>query len=336
MNPRALHVYSADGLCNRLMVLLSGRALAEASARAFEMAWSLDNTCHCAFDQLFENDCDVRLTREFDPQQWRDLRRVPPTKFPDLLYARENILRLRYHHWLIQPQRFAHHIPLATRAQELLNELQPIPSITARIASFQQKFFRPTMIGVHLRRGDFERARPDHVANLDAALNAVDHYLDAAPDAGILLCTDDGAPHPHTGAASVYHGVREEFRRRYGARVVWTTPRNLDRAAPESIQDALLDLELLRQTQFFVGTTDSTFSALAVFGRDIPTTMTAGATAAYQQWQRWHKRTGIYYLVHALGDLEFGAGNSHAFIVGIYQQRFYALRRWLEKNFSPL
>ncbi len=317
------------------MVLLSGRALAEASGRVFEMAWSLDATCYCAFDQLFEQDCNVRLIREFDPQQWRDLRRVPPTKFPDLLRAQGHTLRLRYHHWLIQPQRCVEHVPLERRAQALWNDMQPIPPIAARIESFQQKFFRPIMIGVHLWRGDYYRARPDCVANLDAALYAVDNDLAVAPDAGILLCTDDGATDPFTQSASVYHGVREQFVQRYGTRVVSTTPRSLDRAAPQAIQDALVDLELLRRTQFFVGTADSSFSALAVFGRDIPTTMTAGATAAFQQRQRWYKRTGIYYLVHALGRLEFGAGNSQAFVVGMYQQRVHALRHWVLTIANP-
>lgn len=327
--PRALHVYSGDGLCNRLMVLLSGRAIAEASQRAFSMDWQPTSTCHSAFEDLFQGDWNIRTTHEFDPKQWRDLRLVPPAKFPDLLQARENVLRIRYHHWLIRPERFAQHVLLESRAQEMLRALQPISSIAARIDAFQAHYFRPTMIGVHLRRGDYNIARADLVANLDDALHAVDHWLDAVPDAGILLCTDDGAPYPGLGQSGPYQGVREKFLERYGARVVSTVPRSLDRSTPESIQDAVQDLWLLRQTQFFVGTTGSSFSALAVFGRDTPALMTAGATLAYQERQRMLKRTGIYYLLRALGRLEFGKDATYWFIVRVYKQRLQSLRALL-------
>lgn len=55
-------------------------------------------------------------------------------------------------------------------------------------------------------------------SNTPDALAAVDTFLDAAPDAGIVLCSDDGAP--NGAAAAAFEGVHEKFQRRYGARVV--------------------------------------------------------------------------------------------------------------------
>ena len=93
--------------------------------------------------------------------------------------------------------------------------------------------------------------------------------LESTPEAGILLCSDDGALDPWTGQVK-NEGVREQFTRRYGDRVVSTQPRTLDRKRPEAVQDALIDLLLLRLTDAFIGTRFSTFSELAIFGRSVP------------------------------------------------------------------
>jgi hypothetical protein len=47
--------------------------------------------------------------------------------------------------------------------------------------------------------------------------------------------------------------------------MVSTVPRSLDRHSVESIQDALVDLQLLRATQMVVGTTDSSTSPTSRF-----------------------------------------------------------------------
>lgn len=326
---RALYVYSGDGLSNRLMLLFSGRALAQAGQRAFGMDWFLKSTCNCPFDQLFAGDWNVRLVETFNGDDWTDLRTVSPNRFPDLLRAPEPILRIRFHDTLIRPDLYPAHRALETSMQAELSRLQPIPAIAARIESFVAQHFRPVMVSVHLRRGDFNSARQDRIGNLESAFAAIDQYLTRAPDAGILLCTDDGAPEPHSGAPSTYTGVREQFQQRYPARVVMTTPRSLDRNTPESIQDAVMDLMLLRRTDYFVGTQDSTFSTLAVFGRDIPFVMTAGASAAYEARLRFLKRTGIYYVMRGIGRIEFGPNVPYWRLVLIYKRRLFLLRQFL-------
>lgn len=329
---RTLKVLSADGLCNRLLVLLSGRAIAEASGRIFSMDWLLSNTCNCPFDWLFQDNLDVQLAHTIDPNNWRDLRRTPRQKFPNLAEATEQHLRIRYNNWLIQPDRFPAHKALFARAVEMFQQMNPIAPITARVDAFQADHFRPTMIGLHLRRGDYVVGRPDRVDNLAEAQNAVDRWLDYAPDAGILLCTDDGAPAPFSSQPSPYQGVREHFRQRYGDRVVTPTPRSLDRGSPEAIQDAVMELWLLRRTQYFAGTTDSTFSEMAGLGRDIPTVMTHGQTAAYQRRLLGYKRSGLYHLLMTLGRLEFGEETSYFFISNLYKERSVRIKNALRRK----
>jgi hypothetical protein len=333
---RALSVYSGDGLSNRLMLLLSGRALAQASGRAFEMHWYPKSTCNSRFDRLFDGDWGVREVTAFDASEWTDLRLYPPHKFPDLLQAPEPVLRIRHHNWLTRPELYPSHRPLQTHMHDEFRRMQPTPAIAERIQAFKAQNFRPTMIGVHLRRGDFDMVRPDRIENLDAAFAAVDAYLTRDPNAGILLCTDDGAPEPHSGAPSRYHGVREQFKERYGYRVVMTTPRSLDRDSPEAIQDAVMDLMLLRSTGAFVGTKDSTFSDFVVFGREIPFTITSGATAAYQARQQFLQRSGMSLLVRLAGRIEFGPNTPERYTIAVYKRRVVLLRNLLRRRgFGP-
>jgi hypothetical protein len=106
---RALTVTSDAGLCNRLRVLLSGKALAEATAREFAMLWQPNVACGCAFADLFENEWNVRADVYFDMTRARDLTITAWNEYPDWLALDTPELFLTYWGWLYQPARFASH-----------------------------------------------------------------------------------------------------------------------------------------------------------------------------------------------------------------------------------
>ena len=197
--------------------------------------------------------------------------------------------------WLVQPEHFPGHQALWPRVVERFAELRPTPQILARVDAIAERF-RPRMVGVHLRRGDFVHARPDVVSNADAALTLIDAHLDRMSDAGVFLATDDGAK---AGGLTGDHteGVRERLRRRYGARLVTTTPRSLDRDVPEAIEDALVDLWLLRRADAIVGTRGSSFSELGAFGRDVPYDKAEGVHPFLSRLEAFARRTGAYPLI---------------------------------------
>lgn len=303
---RTLTVTSSAGMCNRLRVLFSGKALAEATGRAFAMRWQPTVACGCPFDQLFENEWNVRPDVFFDAHNAIDMTRTAWVSVPNFLESPEPSLYVQSYSWLIQPPRHSDHLPLEKRCAELLQELVPIAPIARRVHEFRDAHFRSNMIGVHLRRGDHPRTRPDVAGNLPLALQYVDDWLDEKPDAGVLLCTDDGAPDPYTGRAVNGENIATQFRQRYGTRVVFTTPSSLDRRTPQAIQDGLVDLWLLRGTDYFVGTLGSSFSELAPFGRNIPFHQTAVGTPQYQTRVRWLKRLGIHEPLTRWGYREYG------------------------------
>lgn len=269
---RTLTVASTAGLCNRLRVLLSGLALAEATGRRFTMLWPRTAACSAAFDELFALPWPVRAAtmQEVDALAHWDQRKRDTL---DLLTADGADIRLQTWSWLLAPSRFPAHRVLRVRCAQLLASMQPITEIQARINAFRDTSFRPQMIGVHLRRADMRLLYPLSATNTTAAMAAVDAYLDRCPGAGVLLCTDDGAVDQHSGRVLAAEGVRARFVQRYGAHVVYTAPRSLDRREPASIQDALVDLWLLRAADYLVGTAASSFSEMAALGRGIPVTM---------------------------------------------------------------
>jgi hypothetical protein len=268
---RTLVVFSRAGLNNRIKVLTSGLALAEAAGRTFAMLWPRTRECGAAFDILFQNPWPVvnlqikpAELRSFQVSSWSDKRLRLFLKDPQ-----QHII-LHSYDWFVRPQGSKACLPVRQRCANLVMELQPTSIIATRVETFRARHFSPVMIGVHLRRGDYTQFRPQYARNLRSVLRSVDRFLESAPEAGILLCTDDGGVAPSTGQPTVMEGVQTVFEKRYGKRVVWTTPRSLDRRKPAAVQDAVVDLWLLRSTDYFVGTYRSSFSEMAVVGRSIP------------------------------------------------------------------
>jgi hypothetical protein len=294
---RRFTLFSPGGLSNRIKVLLSGRVLAEACGAELRVLWPLRSSCNCPHDRLFAPDPCVETV----PATVTDglpLVAGWGASPPDLTAAPGDVV-LGAYSWLLRPDLYPAHEPLWPALGPALAALRPAPEIAARVERFAAEHFAGAMLGVHLRRGDFLSAREDVCANTEQALAEIERRLTARPEARIFLATDDGAPPWHGGPIreGVREGVRERLRRRLGDRVVFTAPRSLDRNAPEAIEDALVDLLLLRRTDAIIGTARSSFSELAAFGREVPLAMTAGASDRMQRLERFTRGAGLYPLI---------------------------------------
>lgn len=304
--PRTLTILSRHGLANRLRMLVSGLVIARASNRRLTMFWTPSRACGCTFSALFQNQWDVKNEHAPEHVAWLDLGKLKTHEFPDLLASADSDLAIKYYGWLIQPALFPHHANLFQHCAKLFTQLEPLPEIQARIDAFRKQFFHAPVIGVHLRRGDFVWAHPESTNNLHAAIRTVEHYLAHTPNALIFLCTDDGAIHPMRRTATRFESIREKFIQRFGVRVMPALAHNLDRDTPEAIQDALVELWLLRQTDFFVGTVNSSFSELAVLGREIPMTMTGHPENYYLWLERFLAWTRLNRVVDRMSIAKFG------------------------------
>lgn len=301
---KSLTVVCDAGLCNRIIALVSGLLIAKHTSRDFRMCWPRTKACSASFHELFSNDWqveenDINIFKEkytcYDG--WRYL-------VPNLLEINAENITIFTHTSLISTRLYPQHQELLPEYFDLLNQLTPTQKIQKQIEDFRNTNFRPFMIGVHLRRGDFVSSYPESAANLKSALLEIDRISRENLDSGILLCTDDGAP--NWEKKTQYEGLKETFKKRYGGRVVWHEPSNLVRSSPEAIIDAVVDLFLLRSVNALVGTYGSTFSVLSAAGRDVEAIFCRGDLLATQIERIFLRVTGLKRILKNIGKDKFG------------------------------
>ncbi len=296
-------------------MLLSGKALAELTGREFTMLWPRTPACGASFGELFENQWPVvEISAEaaaalpvYGGYRGRPLpdlaaegAALPPFAAVDWLVPRDATWRTRLARNGSLVKVSGLHAAVMRRAEELVSELRPVTEVSARLQALYTEF-RPTMIGVHLRRGDFNEARSDVTNNTAIVVDQVDGWLRGAPEAGILLCTDDGAVDYKTGTLTASEGVHATFASRYGSRLMTSAAHSLDRRDPMGVQDALVDLWLLRRVDWFVGTRRSSYTELATFGRKIP----SRELGMGRRRHRWLRYTGVEAGIIGFGWMVF-------------------------------
>lgn len=81
---------------------------------------------------------------------------------------------------------------LGIPAPSLQQQLQLVPELEEAVSSFVSKYFRQLMIGVHLR-ASAEAVRAGKSADLGQVCERIDQLLDAHPDSGLFLASDNAA-----------------------------------------------------------------------------------------------------------------------------------------------
>jgi len=299
MAERRLIAFCPSGLANRIRVLTSARAIARATGRELRFLWPLTPACRCPFERLFEAAPDVE-TVTAEAIAGRPYRGMPD----DLLVDRpEDELHVGFVSWLVRTEDYPGHRALMPALVAEVAALAPSASIRARVAEVAARF-APEMIGVHLRRGDFHEVQPRFVDNADAALALTALRLRERPRARVFLATDDGAATRHGPPTT--EGVQARFRAIFSDRVVSARPRSLDRSTPEAIEDALVELLLLRMTDLIIGTVGSSFSDLGAFGRRVPLCYAPGVTPRLDRIEGTLSRMRMRSALMALARLRLG------------------------------
>ena len=286
-----------------MRVLLSGMALAEASNRRFSMLWPNTSACGAGFHDLFQNQWPVKTVTA------GAVKGLPYVsgwfgQLPDILTSTKPHLVVGHPTWLFPPHLSPVHERLMARCAELMGRLRPVSPIQQSVDRFKESAFRKKMIGVHARRGDFISERPDLADNLTELTKQTDAFLEQDPSAGIFFATDDGAFstklfHPR------FRDIRECFSKRYGNRLVFCRPRSLNRQSALAVQDALKDFLLLRSTDYFVGTAQSSFSEMIPFGRTIPNVFCSGPVEHYMRIEKLCRMVGLYDPITQWGRRRF-------------------------------
>ena len=235
------------GLANRIQNVESCLSLSLTTGRALKVHWPLDWALGAPFESLFEvpegaeilSTADFveldRETREFDAQFELSGKYLSERDFlteREVEAVLEPFDRVKILAW----QRI--HCGMQRRRRLVLNsQMQSILSTWSHLSKGR--------IGIHVRRTDHSGAislSPDESFYV---------FLDGQ-EGDFFLCTDD-------------EEVEKSFFERYGNRITSYKKRSRERDKEIAIQDALIDLCLLAECRFIVGSSASTFSSCASF-----------------------------------------------------------------------
>jgi hypothetical protein len=240
-------VQVGGGLCNRLKRLVSCLRMKTYLNQNGELLlyWPIDYECNCSFSDLFSNNFkEFNLANgSSDERMWRfwllpdevpiGFAQVLPSELgQDIDYEYERIPNLIRSDYL-----------------KYINQLIPNKKIQAIIDANSQSIGRNTL-GVHVRRRDFLED-PLRSSGTDMKFfQRLDRYLDDCTERMIFLATDC----PET---------QQRFIDRYGKRILFYSKRSYDRYNKKGIQDGMVDLFLLAQSEYIVGSYLSTFTEMA-------------------------------------------------------------------------
>lgn len=257
------HLISAcnAGLCNRLLVAAGSLRLAKKLNRKFVLWWPVngEDGVGCPFNELFVND-ELHIFDDVDLHWfmdcWHTLKIYNNDDFNKIqLNDPEQILLLRLFYWpyfyneAILTSRA--HVDAAKELREILSGFKPVPDVTSRV---NEVHLPPGIFGVHVRR-----QAPFVSSTLPKFFASIDHRLEGQRRP-FFLATD-------------HQPVEDEFRKRYKDLVI-TQPKRVwiarnqnepsqARCSREGMIEAMVDLYLLAQCRYVVGTARSTFSHVA-------------------------------------------------------------------------
>lgn len=280
----------AGGLCNRINNLVNGIYLSELLGRSLRVWWDPDNACHCRMESLFSNEfshdrSDVRpedsvhyspfhsdkkkaneknsigeerLRMTPGQKNYQDAHRRPDSMVGPDAEAIVSELRSIKSPTLI----FSSSIILADIIPErevarILSGLEPVPDLRSRIAELVEKHsIDKSVVGVHLRRTDYNLLDDGHVAK------RIDAYLRIDGKKRFLVCSDSMEAERKFMAmypGNVFCVDGKHYLERISKRRSDGHFSNLMRTE-DSVRSALVDMHLLARTSFNVFSPISTFA----------------------------------------------------------------------------
>ena len=131
---------------------------------------------------------------------------------------------------------------------------KPTPKIQCMIDCLHSQFGEET-IGCHIRRTDnidsIKHSKTDYFVEI------ISQHISNKPDNKVFLCTDDTV-------------TKEELIQKFGNKII-TYQSKLNRFTPAGINDAVVELYTLAQTNVIYGSYNSSYSDIAskIFGREL-------------------------------------------------------------------
>ncbi len=269
-------VYCESGLCNRLRTLISAYFLSKVLDRKMEFIWVKNSSCGASFFDLFENN-EFNIVDNYSIWKKIFFKKLPLFRDKKTEKISFDLLKIDFLNNVIvtfvsvfSEKDFPYHNFFLEESNKIFDILKPKKYIRDEVDFFVKNNFTCKVMGVHIRRGDFTIHFPDKVNNLSFFIKEMDVFIENNPNAKFFVSTDDGAKTPK-GLKTNSEDVINILIKRYGSnKILQYKPRSLDRESVESIEDALVNLLILRKTDEFIGNQYSSFSGLVMLNRGVP------------------------------------------------------------------
>ena len=263
---------NGGGIGNRIKGLISILRLSKELDRKPLLYWPKNVLMGCDFKELFDfnveeiNDEELnRIKEEEDFDFYRD--------WLDNIYVKNDYLIIQCWRFLMKKgeirKKFAkvyptmkgnnidfefERIPLGIAGNIVkdLRKLKPSKEIMERVEKFDEEEKVNEMIGIHLRRTDFNKS-PDGRGNIstdDLFVERIEEIIKKNPKQKFFVCTDS----PET---------EKDLKEKFGESIVVFPKTNWIMSSKEASKDSLTDLLLLSKTKKILGTYLSTFTEIA-------------------------------------------------------------------------
>lgn len=229
------------GMGNRLRAMVSAICLAEDLEENLHVIWPAnDPACMIRFDDLFEKSSVPRWVQiDMGPLEGTSMQIDTDEEFQAWLSSSPRLPIKSYNPFYKNE---------TTQWLKILRSLKPNPLIVEKLS---HPFFQDTCVGVHIRRGDHQKAKT--FSPLDSF---VEKMKEESQTTKFIVATDSAA-------------VKRDLQAIFGERL-WFPASSLTRMTRLGMQSALLDFLALSRCSKILGSYDSSFSYIASLYGNVP------------------------------------------------------------------
>lgn len=242
------------GLCNRIRAIASAFFLAKDLNKKLIIIWNKDRYLGCKFRDLFEPIDDVKVIETSSLFNLSRLSKINYTYFKYRVkaykYIDDEIIRKNKYNIEIEKLNNDKVIFIETcysfYQYTNLNLFKPIQEIKQSVDEIT-KFFDENIVGVHIRRGD--NIKSIEKSKSSEFINAMNFEIEKCKDVKFFLATDSPLE-------------EERLKKKYKNRII-TNKKEFKRNSLMGMQDAVVDLLCLSETNKIFASYNSSFSDIA-------------------------------------------------------------------------
>lgn len=256
MNKKIISI-SQGGISNRIKCLISSMKLAEKTNRNLILYWPKDEACNCNFSDLFESKIK-EISKE-------ELRTIIQNKNYKLCQSNFRNINDKKEFILIDNSKFEGfsqediQLKFNETPKEVTTEILPYlkilkvkKEILIQVNKFIKKEFSKSIVGIHIRRGDFKKLNIGNVSTDEKFIEEIKKEIEKNKSVKFFVATED-------------KNTEIKFKQIFGNKIITYPKRTSKREDEGSVEEALTEMLILSRTKNIIGSYGSTFTEMVWF-----------------------------------------------------------------------